>query len=90
MPPTPHGQQMRGGPSRRLFPAAWIEGVVAIAGVGLTSRLPGEIRQRDLDRHLCRPEGARARKASPVLCQTPATCGGGLSPARKPATDLRW
>lgn len=89
MPPTPPGQHVRRGPSRRLLPAAWIEGVVAIARVGLTSQLPGEMCQRDLDRHLCRPRLHACTKGfARTSCQTPASCGGGPSPARDAAADL--
>jgi len=31
LPPTPCEQPVRRGPARRLYPPAWIEGVVAIA-----------------------------------------------------------
>ncbi len=41
LPPTPFKQRVRRGPSRRLYPTAWIEGVVAIAEEeGLIGRKP--------------------------------------------------
>jgi len=93
MPPTPHGQQMSGGPSRPLGPAAWSEGVVASPlsvhpSDCLVNDL-GRIHQRDPDRPLAVPRvHARTKGLARTACRTPATCRGGPSPARKPAADL--
>ncbi len=93
MPPMPHGQQMRGGPSRPLQPTAWIGGVVASPlsvhpSDCLVNDL-GRIHQRDLDRPLAVPRvHARTKGLARTACQTPATRGGSPSHARIAAADL--